>query len=606
MNTASPPIITNIPESPGIYHMLNAAGEILYIGKAKNLKKRVASYFSNRSDRDIKTAVLVQQIARVETIVTDSEADALILENQLIKRHLPRYNILLKDDKNYPWLKITAEPFPRLLIVRQKDQWPGKYFGPYPSLGSTRQMNQWLIELFPLRTCKQRIDLTQTQPKCLRLDLKLCAGPCINKTVKAEYDQIIAELVLFLNGRNEDLFSQLEADMQARSRALEFEKAAQIRDKISRIRLLLNPQNVDLQGQQNFHVWSTAANEHFYYILFQGYRQGQLVIQKGLYADAATDTRPEWFWESSILDFYTGSEEVPDDILCEPALEPLFAQVQAAVPARLARHILSPKRGQKLETLALAQKNARMSLLRITRDYLIQTELDGFPRLCELKNELALTRTPMLIFGFDISHFGGRDIVASAVAFRAGKPAKALYRRFRIRSVSGRSDDPKSMFEVVSRRIRMCVEKQEPLPDLILIDGGKAQIREAHRAIRECSLSQHIDIISLAKREEELYCREGTRILRLDRTDSALRLLQSVRDESHRFGLEYQRKQRLNHMKSRLAQIPGLGDKRINRLYQAYDTIDAMRIATPEDMARIGKMGTVLASEVLRVLRDEF
>ncbi len=524
--------------------MLDQGGKVLYVGKAKNLRKRVSTYFLNLAARDTKTRFLVSKINSIETLLTQTEEEALILERQLIQLYKPRYNIALKDDKNYPYIKITHEAFPKILVVRHRSSDKATYFGPYPSLGSTKQFLRFIHDLYPLRDCKQSIDTIKHQPKCIKLDLGKCLGPCVIKTIQPDYAQAIEELKLLLSGKNQSLISTLTHQMQTESHDKAYEKAAKTRDKLAKIQSLMqSPQRVQLDPTETFQVWIYAQNNTTHYALIQTFIEGKLLYQKGFYLHKQ-DLTQEAFLQEAIFHFSTLQEHrKPGYILCDSAMFDAFKPLYSSLAfSQKKSHI--PQRGPKKQVLDLAQKNALFSLERLSiensdKPAFIKTLLE------KTKETLGTNRLPNRIMGVDISHLQGTDIVGSVVYFKEGSPDKSLYRHMKIRTVQGQSHDPLSIFEVVFRRLKRMIAEKETFPDLLLIDGGKGQLNFALKAMQELNLTDKISVISLAKREEEIFLPGRSESIKLGKEDPVLHLLQRVRDEAHRFAVTFQKTQRI-------------------------------------------------------------
>lgn len=519
--------------------MKDDQGFVLYVGKAKNLKKRVSSYFMSKK-HDLKTLTLVSQIHDIELIVTETETEALILENQLIKRYKPKYNILLKDDKTYPYIKLTKEHFPKVIVTRKKQNDGATYFGPYPSIGSSKALQRMLLDLFPIRDCKQAISLDKQEKKCLLLDIGKCIGPCVYKDIKPEYDALIEELKLLLSGRDKALIKRLKDQMQHFSDAMEYEKAAEVRDKIEKCVQLTERQRVDFNHQSNTQVWAVYDAEERVYVLIQEVLNGKLLHQYGFFEDKEKLNSTQDLVEQSFLQFSDVQEEPPQEIICQEEFKTLFEDWVPRYKRKTT--ITSPQKGEKKAILDTAIKNAKLSLTRLIKDEVEKTKKGDV--VGEMQRILRLMKRPENIVGFDISHLQGTNIVASAVYFKHGKPYKGGYRKFNIRSVSEQSNDPESMREVVYRRLRLCEKDNEPYPDLLVIDGGRAQLNFALSALSEKGLLGSIDIISLAKRDEEIYTPYYRDPIRLPKHSHVLHLLQHVRDESHRFALTFQRSKR--------------------------------------------------------------
>ncbi len=579
------------PTEPGIYKMLDSVGEVIYVGKAKNLQKRLSSYFLNRQDRDIKTAVLVSHIRDVQTIVTRSEDEALILERQLIRALQPRYNIALKDDKNYPYIKLTInEPFPKMAIVRSKFKDNARYFGPFPSVGSTRHLQRLMLQLFPLRDCKQAISLTTPEPKCIKLDLGQCLGPCVRKYTKPDYDQIVQDLILFLQGRRTQLFEKLESEMWQASASHRFEKAAILRDALTKLKMLHQRQVVQLEDLEDVQVWVMVENAEFRYALVQSFVEGKLLYQNGFYSQITPTETEADFLDRAIYYFFSDQNpdaRMPKKIFTDPAFESALTQVPDQKWM-----VLQPKIGDKAEVIQTATRNAQLALSRLVA----KTHEDTASQLLlDVQSTLHLSQYPRVIWGIDISHWYGQNIVGSLVCFKDGRPYKPGYRRTQIRSIKGKSNDPKSIYEVVLRQVE---NAKDALPDLILIDGGRGQLNFAQEALRVLGLSE-LPMIALAKREEEIYSPNQRKPLKLEGHHPVRQLCQRIRDEAHRFAVTYQRQKRSLTVQTQLNEIPGLGPKRINQLFKTYHTLSRMAQANVTEMAEIGRMGEPLAKRVI-------
>lgn len=532
--------LQKLPTLPGIYKMVDSSGELLYIGKAKNLKNRVQNYFGKTVD-SVKTQVLVSKITGIELIITKTEHEALILENQLIKTHQPRYNILLKDDKSYPYIKVTIkEPFPKLHVVRFKQKDGSLYFGPYPSMGTSKAVQRVLLELFPIRQCKQGISLHKKEPKCLLLDIGKCIGPCIKKETKPSYDALIVGLINILSGKDDTVIKEFRKEMKAYSDKKEYEKAALVRDKIEKLEQITSKQYVELAKEWEGQVWAYHEGESVCYALVQGFQKGRLLYQRGFYVSKKEADRTAHLRQSIIEVF--NQHPQPKVIICEAEDKESIKEV---IGENKKIKLESPQKGLKKELIEIAKKNAKVATFRVVKNE-SEEKRGGRERTLSLKEVLKLKQEPRLIFGFDISHLQGTDIVASAVGFSEGEKDTSKYRSFKIKTVKGKSNDPKSMYEVVFRRMQLAIREKEPLPDLILIDGGRAQLNFAARALIELELLEKVELVSLAKKEEEIYSLYEVNPLIVERTNPGLKLLQHIRDESHRFALTLQKKQRKN------------------------------------------------------------
>lgn len=519
--------------------MKDSRGHVLYVGKAKDLKKRVSSYFSNKH-HEPKTRVLVSKIKDIQTIVTKSETEALILENQLIKTHFPKYNILLKDDKSYPYIALTKEIFPRLIITRKNEDKTLKYFGPYPSIGSTKHLRRLLLDLFPIRDCRQPITLNKHQPKCILMDIGKCVGPCIKKDTVDAYQKVVEDLSSILKGKSKDLIAKLREEMQENSKQLRFEKAAVLRDKIGKIQQLSERQTVDMNQDEDVQLWAVVESPKRIYVVVQEIIEGKLLHQHGLYYDRDHDVSREDIVEQLLIQFQDRQEIAPKWLYCQKEDEAILKITAEAIG--LKTKVFVPQKGPKLDMMASAQKNAMLSL---SRSFKADVEKrDDSTLLDHVKETLGLEKLPRICMGFDISHLQGKDIVASSVYFKDGKPLKSGYRQFIIRTVSLQSNDPVSMREVVDRRMGLCEKESEPYPDLLLIDGGKGQLNFALSALAKRDLLGKIACVSLAKKFEEIYLPNQKEPLRLANNDPVRLYLQRIRDEAHRFALKFQRKKR--------------------------------------------------------------
>lgn len=578
-----------LPTSPGIYQMLDHSGNIIYIGKTKNLRKRVSSYF-NRKPADIKTQLLVQKIDHIKTILTASENEAFILENQLIKQFQPKYNMMLKDDKNFPYIKITTnEPFPRIEFIRQKlketTRHKSRYFGPFPSLGSIAKIKKTLQELFQIRMCTQPIHLTKPQKKCIYVDIHRCLGPCIHKNLKSRYDQNIEELILFLSGKRSKLLQKLTTEMNQKVNNLEFEQAILIRDRIQKLKMLTEKQTVCLSEEKNIHVWADAENDQYYYAIVLTILEGKLLSQRGFYIHK-TECLNKNFLLNCLLTCYENQKDITDLILCtKNFLEPL-EELKKAIQSSKNLNYNFPQTGDKKRLLEMAINNAKFALNRILNLPSLSLETQE-SSLKELQNIFHFKTLPITIMGVDISHLSSENMVGATIVFQFAKPNKKDYRLFNIRSVQNKNNDPQAIYETVLRSISQA-RTENRLPNLLLIDGGKAQLNFAYQALQELGLTE-IEILSLAKKNEEIYSLNKKKPIILQKNSIVLHLLQQIRDEAHRFVVSAQRKKRKQvFIKSQLYQIKGLGEKKISLLLKHFKTIDRIKNASPKELSKAG------------------
>tara|TARA_Y100001935_G_C17310362_1_gene515529 strand:+ start:3961 stop:5571 length:1611 start_codon:yes stop_codon:yes gene_type:complete len=528
-------LIRDLPTNAGIYQMLDQFGTIIYIGKAKNIKKRVAQYFIGNND--YKTSCLVKHIHSIAPIITKSEHAALLLENQLIKQHQPRYNILLKDDKTYPYIKITVnEPYPKLMITRVRKNDGARYFGPYTSYGSTKRLKQLLVDVFTIRDCKQDIDTVTLQKKCLKLDIGKCIGPCIYKHLHDEYNHLIQQCIEFLEGKSQSILTALKDQMKIESANQAYEKAATYRDKIKTLESIQQQRQLEFETNQHYFVIGCSNNEHFHYLICQHFSKKLLISQHGHYApiDTSFDVFIHCFFEELIASIPKVSNLIIDASMAE-----ILSTALKNTPKKIS--VITPQKGKYLELLTIANLNAQKSLIGISKAS-IQSHVTSPLEL--LKKDLGLSNEPRIIFGCDISHYYGTQIVSSVVVFIDGKPAKKWYRHFHIKSITtGKSDDVKSMKETVARLL----EHFDITPDLLLIDGGKAQLNAALQSLKDHQ-KDDIFCIGLAKKHEEIFTPFQSTPIQLPYHHSGLNLLRFVRDEAHRFALNFQRRQRKRNL----------------------------------------------------------
>ena len=581
--------LKEIPSSPGVYLHKDAAGKVIYIGKAKNLRSRVRSYFQTRPF-DRKTDALVRQIADLEFIVTDNEVEALILEATLVKQHKPRYNIKLQDDKSYPHLKLTInEPFPKVVITRRIQRDGALYFGPFLPASLARKTIDLINRTFQLRTCDIEIDGKAPRP-CLEYHIKRCLGPCVKGLCTAEqYQEAVRDVRLLLEGRNKELADTLEGRMAQASEQTRYELAAKYRD--------LRKTVIKLSEQQKMATTSESDVDIFGY-----YREGQqLALQLFTMREGHIVGRREFFWEdlphegfepaiflSEVLAQYYASDYVPREIYVPVDFEDREL-LEKALSLRKGRRVrvIDPQRGEKRDMIDLVDKNAKLAFEQRFRVLKPDMKLV----LEELQETLELPRFPARIESFDISHIQGAENVAGMVVCDNGKMNRSEYRKFRIKNVDG-ANDVASMKEVVSRRYRRLLDEGKPLPDLIMIDGGKAQLNAGAEAMRELGL-EAVPMVAVVKpplrHNEVAYLlvkgRENEPIY-LDAHSLILRLLQMIRDETHRYAVTYHRKRReLRDFTSELTAIPGVGEKRKGRLLRHFGSIQRVAQASISELA---------------------
>lgn len=590
--------LKNLTGRPGVYRMLDDTGTVIYVGKAKNLKKRVSSYF-RKTGLTAKTQVMVAQIVAIETTVTHTENEALILENNLIKELMPRYNILLRDDKSYPYLFISGDSFPRLSLHRGAKRKVGKYFGPYPSAGAVRESLNLLQKLFPVRQCEDSYYHNRSRP-CLQYQIKRCTAPCVGYISEEDYKKDVEHTIMFLEGKNQQVMDDLSRDMEAASQRLDFEQAAAIRDKIVALRRIQERQYVS-SAQGEFDVLAAIVRDGMAVVEVCFIRGGRNLGSKSFFPKGSADSSPEELLEAFIPQYYLG-KNVPAEVLLshQPADMTLLEEVLQSDSGHKVSLRL-PKRGQGVRWMRMAMTNADISLTHrlSSRSNLLQ-------RFEALQDALDLEELPKRIECFDISHTRGEKTVASCVVFGLEGAIKADYRKFNIEGITA-GDDYAAMNQALSRRFTRLQKGEGKRPDLLLIDGGKGQIKEAKEVLAELNLSD-LPILGIAKGperrpgEETLFLvgREGEVTLPAD--SPALHLLQQVRDEAHRFAITGHRQRRAKARKtSTLEQIEGLGPKRRQKLLQQFGGLQEVQRAGVEDLSKVEGISQSLAQKIYDV-----
>lgn len=569
----------NLPNKPGVYIMRDESDTIIYIGKAKNLIKRVKSYFREKLDRP-KTQILMSHFHSLEYIVTNSEKEALILEATLIKKHRPRYNVQLKDDKRYPYVKITDEPFPRVVITRNVRK-NGIYYGPFTDAGSVKRTVKFLKSLFKIRTCRNM------NGPCLNSQIDLCYAPCAGRITEKEYSEIINKIDLFFQGKYSVIVKNLRMEMMEAAENEEFEKAAVLRDQISSIEDIMEKQFVDLVDDDlDQDVIAIAPDEDSVVVIIMPIRNGKIVGQDDFLMTASQYDSSSEIMFAFIQQYYGYNRHIPKQILLNEDIDEKELLEEWLSDLRGNKvHIKVPQKGVKLRLVKMAQKNAEIIKHQ-------KKKMES--ALIELKKYLKLERMPHVIEGYDISNISGKFAVGSKVSFKDGKPNKKGYKHFKMETPG--PNDFAMMEELLTRRLKMV--DRDPEPDLIVIDGGKGQLGMACGVLEELNLT-HIPIIGLAKEFEEIYLPNSKRPVIIPKNNKALHLLQQVRDESHRFAITYHRKLRSKNISSSsLDDIPGIGKKRKINLLKEFGTIDNIKKASISDLAKIKGMNQKTAENV--------
>ena len=569
----------NLPNKPGVYIMRDSSDTIIYIGKAKNLIKRVKSYFREKLDRP-KTQILMSHFDSLEYIVTNSEKEALILEATLIKKHRPRYNVQLKDDKRYPYVKITNEKFPRLVITRNVAK-NGVYYGPFTDVGSVKQTVKFLKSLFKIRTCRNM------DGPCLNSQIDLCYAPCSGNISEKEYLEIINKIDLFFQGKYSTIVKNLKREMSDAAANEEYEKAAVIRDQIASIEEIMEKQFVDLVDDDlDQDVIAVAPGENEVVVIIMPIRNGKIVGRDDfLMSGSQYDSSSEVLF-AFIQQYYGYNRHIPKQILLDEEIDDKELLEEWLSDLRGNKvHIKVPQKGVKLRLVKMARKNAE--IIKHQKKKMENS-------LIELKKYLKLEKLPHVIEGYDISNISGEFAVGSKVSFKDGKPDKKRYKHFRMETPG--PNDFAMMEELLTRRLKMV--DSDPEPDLIVIDGGKGQLGMACGVLEKLNLT-HIPIIGLAKEFEEIYVPNSKRPIIIPKNNKALHLLQQVRDESHRFAITYHRKLRSKNIQaSSLDDIAGIGKKRKISLLKEFGSIENIKNASVEDIAKIEGMNQKTAENV--------
>jgi excinuclease ABC subunit C len=593
--------IPHLPESPGVYLWRDAEGKVLYVGKAKRLRSRVRSYVASDHAESVKTRALMQQVEALDTIVVPSEAHALILEANLIKEYKPRFNIALRDDKSYPYIKVTVqEPFPRVWVTRRLQNDGARYFGPYTDVGAMRRSLDVVKRLFTVRSCNFDMPKQMPDRPCLDYHIGRCKAPCILAQTQGEYAAMIDEVLDFLEGKPDEVERKLRERMALAAESLDFERAAQLRDVLSHLEKMEEPTVVmEVEGGDRDVIGYARDGDDAVVALLR-IRGGKLLARDHQFVENVDGVADADVLESYLAGPYRLLEERSHELML-----PFEVEDRAVVEESLERtKLLVPQRGPKRELIELAQQNARHLLeeARLTGEATDVGERAGDP-VYELQRQLGLQKVPRSFVCFDISHAQGTDTVASCVWFQNGRPLRAEYRKFKVKSVEG-IDDFASMREVVGRYFARRVEEERPLPDLVLIDGGKGQLNAAAEALAGLGLAS-LPIASLAKREEEVFLLGRSEPLTLSRRSPALRLLQQARDEAHRFAITFQRKRRtVRTITSELLRIPGVGESKRRLLLSTFGSLQAIREATAEQIGALPGFSAKSGQRILDALRQ--
>jgi excinuclease ABC subunit C len=610
-------ILKSVPNQPGCYLMKNAQGKVIYVGKAINLRHRVRSYFHASAGKIPRTNQLVKDIRDIEWIIVASELEALILEMNLIKEYQPFYNVQLKDDKRYPYIKIHwADPFPKVTVTRKIEKDGSRYYGPYINVWAVNQTLDLLRRIFPYLTCSRTIT-GEDQRACLYYDIQLCTAPCIGRINQEDYRNMIKELGAFLNGRTESIVSKLEAEMKQASSDTNYERAAQIRDQLNAIQKIVEKQRIISTKFTDSDVIALASLENTACVQVFFIRGGKLTGREYFLIEDIDQTADQDLLSEVIKQFYDQAPTIPPEILLPREVEEARIIRQWLKSQRGGKKVelIVPKRAGKKKMVDMAAENAAAMLTALkTRETSEQERAEG--ALDDLQNQLKLSSPPMRIECYDISNTGGTALVGGMVVFLKGRPEKNHYRQFNIKSVQG-PDDYASMEEVLRRRFQRLMisgeeskkpgEKQDSsfssLPDLVLIDGGKGQLNRAVEVLREFDLLDTIPVAGLAKRHEEVYLPGEDYPVSFEKNSPGLQLLQRSRDEAHRFAISAHRKRRSRQgLQSSLEKIPGVGPARRRELLKKFHTIQNIQQASVEELSQTPKITLKIAQSIKKHL----
>jgi len=596
--------IDALPTKPGVYQFKNTDGKIIYVGKAQNLRNRVRQYFQKSRSVDLRIDAMVSKIVDVELTVTDSEIEALILEANLIKQLKPRYNVLLKDDKSYPYIVITKEPFPRLYVTRRKI--PGfRYFGPYTDVKSMRSALKIVRDIFMVRSCS--LDLTEESIKknkfkvCLDYHIKKCEGPCEGYVSQEHYNMLIEQAAQVLRGKTKNVIDSLKKEMDALADASRFEEAAKIRDRMNALHVYSEKQKILDPTETDRDIISLVSKEDDACAVIFKVREGKMIGSQHLYLSNVSGKPFGELLEAVLERYYLEQEDIPPEVflsseICNTAIIQDWLEMKSGHPVKMQY----PQSGEKAKLVALVCTNAQfwldeLELMKLKRGDIIPQSLKA------LQRDLRLPAPPRRIECFDISNIQGADTVASLVVFSDGKPKKSEYRKFKIRTVDGPNDFA-SMQEVVERRYTRLLQEKSILPDLIIVDGGRGQLSSAIEVLSKLKLHA-VPIIGLAKRLEEVFLPGQSESLQLPRTSSGLRLMQQIRDEAHRFAVTFHRSLRTKRIiQTELDKIQSIGQKRAKALLEKFGSVQGVRAATEEQIAEIA--GNSAAKNILKYFHD--
>lgn len=592
--------LESLPSDPGVYLWKDRAGNVLYVGKAMNLRSRVRSYLALDDAATPQKQLLVRLLHDVDTIVVQSESQSLLLENNLIKQYQPRFNVRLKDDKSYPSIAVTLkESFPRVLVTRRRDIPGARYFGPYSDVGEMRRALALVRRIFTVRSCDDDLPAQRRERPCLDYHIGRCLAPCVGWQDQAAYRKMIDEVVAFLEGRTVDVRTRIRAMMQEASTREDFERARDLRDTLRWLDQVDTPAAIETLGSGDADVIGYARDgDDAVGVLFR-VRDGRVVHREHRFLENVEEAADEAVLEAFLVRYYLPLEDKAGRVILPfPPAE--LAEIQALLPGSTWN---VPQRGTAFRWLELAERNARHLLESLRLESFEADERAGDP-VYALGRDLGMASVPRTLVCIDISTSQGKDTVGALVTFEAGRPKKSEYRKFKIRG-EGQRDDFAAVGEVVSRYLNRLGESGKALPDLMVIDGGKGQLSAAVSAAQAAGVSE-LPIVGLAKREEEIFLPGKSDPLRLPRRSPSLRLLQRARDEAHRFGNAYNRnRRRARTLTSSLLAIPGIGPERRRRLLERFGSLAGVGSATPAEIAAVPGFSTALANRILTHLKEQ-
>ena len=583
MSTNDPDLkiqISLLPDAPGVYQYFDKTGKIIYVGKAKSLKKRVSSYF-NKNQENNKTRILVSHIHQLKFIVVESELDALLLENNLIKTYQPKYNIALKDDKTYPWIVIKKEPFPRVFQTRQKRNDGSKYFGPYPNVKVMQSLLGLIKEMYPLRTCP--LDLQQYKIEegkfktCLEFHIGRCLGPCVGNQTMTAYDKMVEEIELLLKGKTYYLIQLLKSKMMEFSEKYAFEKAQEMKTLIEQIEKYRSRSSVVSSTISDIDVFTIEEADNRFFFNFLMIQEGAIIHAYTSEVTKKLDEDLETIISYVLPEIRQRFESTSKEVIVQHGLSIILPGIQFSVP----------QIGEKKKLIELSLRNVNYYRLdKLKKEHLNLTERDPNRVLKQVQTDFKLNELPIHMECFDNSNFQGTNAVSACVVFKNGKPAKNDYRNFNVKTVEG-PDDFATMREVVYRRYRRMLDENQSLPQLIIIDGGKGQLSAAMEAISELSLRGKVVVVGIAKRLEEIFYPGDQYPIYIDKRSESLKLIQFMRNEAHRFGITHHRNKRSkNSIQSELLNIKGIGEKTMKELFKEFKTIKVMKETSLEQLEK--------------------